>query len=62
MTVRHFDLPIDAETFLAARGDILKTLFPDAPAIEGAEPFMTALQSSVSPMASPLAQRERYLN
>ena len=47
MTVRHFDLPIDAETFLAARGDILKTLFPDAPAIEGAEPFMAALQSSV---------------
>ena len=28
MTVQHFDLPIDAETFLAARGDILRRFFP----------------------------------
>ena len=46
MTVQHFDLPIDAETFLAARGYILQTLFPDAPAIEGAERFMATLHPS----------------
>ena len=33
MTVRHFDLPIDAETLAA--GVTSEDAFPDAPAIEG---------------------------
>ena len=43
MTVEHFDLPLTPDAFLAARGEILQTLFADASPILGAQSFLSAL-------------------
>lgn len=46
MTVEHFGLPLSADAFLAARGEILETLFADAPSIHDAERLITELQQA----------------
>jgi len=50
MTVEHFDLPLTPDAFLAARGEILQTLFADASPILGAQPFLSALHHADQPV------------